>query len=69
MQLRDANKYIGKRGYVIRKSILNEKQISEVKNDLTVKPFVNSDYGKEEEPFKVYLENEGPTTRIKILHH
>ena len=25
MQLRDANKYIGKRGYVIRKSILNEK--------------------------------------------
>ena len=59
MQLRDANKYIGKRGYVIRKSILNEKQISEVKNELTVKPFVNSDYGKEEEPFKVYLENEG----------
>ena len=59
MQLKDANKYIGKRGYVIRKSILNEKQISEVKNELTVKPFVNSDYGKEEEPFKVYLENEG----------
>jgi len=58
MLLKNANKYIGKRGYVIRKSILTEKQITEVRNELTVKPFVNSDYGKEEEPFKVFLENE-----------
>jgi superfamily II DNA or RNA helicase len=52
------NKYIGKRGYVIRKVFLNESIINEVKTELTVKPFVSGDYGSEEEPFKIYLEND-----------
>jgi len=53
-----ANRYISKRGYIIRKSSLSSKELNDIKNELTVKPFVNSDYGKEEEPFKLYMENE-----------
>ena len=56
---RNNNNYELKNAFNLDLNILNEKQINEVKNELTVKPFVNSDYGKEEEPFKVYLENEG----------
>ena len=57
--VKNAKNYIGKRGFIVRKKFLNDKEISEIKNDLTVKPFTNSDYGKQEEPFKIYLENEG----------
>ena len=53
----EPNKYIAKRGYVIRKKSINEKIINEAKSDLTVKPYINSDYGAVEEPFKIYLEN------------
>jgi len=52
------NKYIGKRGYIIRKKIINESILNEIRSDLTVKPFVSGDYGTAEEPFKIYLENE-----------
>ena len=54
----NANKYISKRGYIVRKSSLSTKELNDIKNELTVKPFVNSDYGKEEEPFKIYMEND-----------
>jgi superfamily II DNA or RNA helicase len=56
--IKNAKSYIGKRGYIIRKKFLTEKEINQIKSDLTVKPFTNSDYGAQEEPFKIYLEND-----------
>ncbi len=58
--LKTANTYIGKRGYIIRKSYLTAHKINEIKMELTVKPFVQGDYGGGElnEPFPIYLENE-----------
>jgi superfamily II DNA or RNA helicase len=58
--LKTANTYVGKRGYIIRKSFLSSQQITEIKNELTVKPFVAADYGGGEsnDPFPIYLENE-----------
>ncbi len=52
------SKYIGKRGYILRKSALSEEQIHELKTDLHVKPNVMGDYGAEAEPYDVFLENE-----------
>jgi superfamily II DNA or RNA helicase len=56
--IKNAKSYIGKRGYIIRKKYLKENEIKEIKNDMTVKPFVNGDYGAQEESFKIYLEND-----------
>ncbi len=50
--------YIGKRGYIVRKKFLTETEINDIRKDLNVKPYVNGDYGAQEEPFKIYLENE-----------
>ena len=50
--------YMSKRGYVLRKKFLTKQQITQIRADMTVKPHTNSDYGKEEEPFKIYQENE-----------
>ena len=55
--IKDSKSYISKRGYIIRKKFLTEKDIEQIKADLTVKPHTNSDYGAPEEPFKIYLEN------------
>jgi len=49
--------YIGKRGYVLIKKEWDNSLIKSVKEELTVKPFVNGDYGDNEEPFPVYAEN------------
>lgn len=49
--------YIGKRGYVMIKNKWDAEEISQVKEELTVKPFVNGDYGDNDSPFPVYLEN------------
>ena len=56
--IKNAKSYIGKRGYIIRKKFLSGKEIEQIKSDLTVKPFTNSDYGAQEQPFKIFLENE-----------
>lgn len=56
--IKNAKSYIGKRGYIIRKKFLTNDEIKNVKDDLTVKPYTNNDYGVEEDPFKIYLENE-----------
>ena len=56
--IKDAKSYNGTRGYIIRKKMFTEKELSEVRSDLMVCPNSNSDYGKPEEPYKVYLENE-----------
>ena len=56
--IKDAKNYLGKRGYIIRKKFLNETELNKIRSELTVKPFVNGDFGAQEQPFKVYLENE-----------
>ena len=58
VDLKNAKSYIGKRGYILRKKFLSNTEINNIKNDLTIKPFTNNDYGIEEEPFKIYMENE-----------
>lgn len=49
--------YIGKRGYVLIKKEWDTSVINSVKDELTVKPFVNTDYGENDSPFPVYAEN------------
>ena len=56
--IKDAKNYMGKRGYILRKKFLKEADLKQIRADLTVKPFSSGDYGKEETPFKIYLENE-----------
>ena len=48
--------YISKRGYVICKKNFTPEIIEKVKNELTVKPNVNEDYGVKAVSYKVYLE-------------
>ncbi len=57
-ELLNAKAYIGKRGYIIRKSKFPEEKIKEIKKELFVKPNVMGDYGAEAEPYEVFLENE-----------
>lgn len=52
------NKYLGKRGYIIRKSFLNENELKQIKEDLTVKPHTSNDYGEKNDSFKIYMEND-----------
>ena len=54
----DADRYIGKRGYVIRKNRFTEAQIEKLQEDLYVKPSINETFGADSEPFEVYLEND-----------
>ena len=49
--------YINKRGYNIIKSRFSFKELHKCKKDLTVSPFVNSDFGVQPTPFPVYLES------------
>lgn len=49
--------YLGKRGYVLIKKHFSNELIKQVKEELTVKPFVNDDYGAPVEDFPVFTEN------------
>lgn len=51
--------YLGKKGYTVHKSQLNDKQIEEIKNELTLKPVTPGQrYGQAAvESFPVYREN------------
>lgn len=74
--------YLTKRGYAIIKNTFSEEEIKKIKRDLTVKPFVNKDYGPDSKPFPVYLESKkkiyvpkfygidkiGSTNQDKIYH-
>ena len=51
------NNYINKKGYVLRKNILNNEQLNKIRNDLNVKPITHGDFGTKEESFKIYMEN------------
>jgi len=49
--------YIGKKGYTLYKKEWPINTLNNIKQELTVKPFTNGDYGETEDPFHVYLEN------------
>lgn len=74
---------LSRRGYSVFKSDLTEEQLKEVKNDLTVSPYIPESYKVGKTPsFKVYLESTsklylpkayaidkfGPPSDIKISH-
>ena len=49
---------ISSRGYSIKKNEYNESNIINIKKELTVKPFINTNFGPPAKEFKVYFENE-----------
>ncbi len=49
--------YLGKRGYILYKEHFSEYEIANIKKELTVKPYINPDYGPPAESFSVYSEN------------
>ena len=51
------NTVIGKRGYSVLKEELTSKEIFDIRKELTVKPFINKEYGMEPTPFPVYCES------------
>ena len=57
-QIKNSRTYIGKRGYTLNKKYFKNEELNSIRADLNVKPNVCSDYGAQEEPFKVYLETE-----------
>ena len=48
---------LSNRGYSIIKEETKSSILSEVRRDLTVKPFVNQDYGPKPNPFPIYAES------------
>jgi superfamily II DNA or RNA helicase len=51
------NTSIGKRGFSVLKEEISQSDFSDIKKDLTVKPFINGDYGMKPIPFPVYCES------------
>lgn len=49
--------YIAKRGYVILKDSVSPEFLTKIRDDLNIRPYVNTDYSEPAEPFPVYLEN------------
>ena len=54
------NSYIGKKGYVVKKSSLSPQQIKKIQDDLNVKPFIVASMGGggQNLPFPCYRESE-----------
>ena len=52
------SKVISKRGYVIRKEILKQKEIDKIKKELTMVPFTLPGFQQETKRFKLYQEND-----------
>jgi superfamily II DNA or RNA helicase len=48
---------IGNSGYTVLKENLTSQQITKIRKDLTVKPFVNASFGVEAVPFAIYMES------------
>ena len=48
---------LGNRGYTVLKEELNTSVLNNIRRDLTVKPFINTDYGAEANPFPIYAES------------
>jgi hypothetical protein len=49
--------YLGNRGYSLIKTLKNSSQITALKKELTVKPFVNKQFQQDAKPFSVFLES------------
>ena len=54
------NTTLSRNGYKIKKCELSQKELKEIKNDLTVNPYIVGDFGdgndsNEEDPFHVYI--------------
>jgi superfamily II DNA or RNA helicase len=52
------NTTLGKRGYTILKEELSSSEIIKIRRDLTVKAFINQNYGVQPNPFPVYCESQ-----------
>ena len=48
---------LSKRGYSILKEELSPSEILDIRKDLTVKPFVSTDYGTAPKAFPIYCES------------
>jgi superfamily II DNA or RNA helicase len=46
-----------RKGYILTKSLFDQSIIDNIKKELTVKPILQDNYGKEIEPFPVFIEN------------
>lgn len=51
-------KIVSKRGYILDKSEFDKNEISSIKKELTVKPYINTDYIENVPEFKNYLEDD-----------
>jgi superfamily II DNA or RNA helicase len=49
---------ISRKGYLIEKKSISNELLNNIKNDLTVSPFIINNYGKKPDKFTVYLEND-----------
>jgi len=58
-----SDNYLGPRGYVLYKSNLTEKELIELKQELTVTPYTADGYGQPAESFKNYQES---TTKLYL---
>ena len=47
---------VGDNGYTVIKEELTNAEITKIRKDLTVKPFVNGSFGVEAAPFAIYME-------------
>ena len=52
------HKILTKQGYVIDKSKITKRKLTQIKKELTVKPYVHPDFATDIEPFKLFKENE-----------
>ncbi len=48
---------VGDNGYTVIKEKLTNAEITKIRKDLTVKPFVNGSFGVEASPFAIYMES------------
>ena len=51
------NKYLGPKGYSIRKSCLDIDEQIQIRDELTVKPFVPKNSIQQSHPFPIYRES------------
>ena len=49
--------FIGKKGFILNKSLFSEEELESIRNELNFTPFVAMEYNNVEKPFKVYREN------------
>ena len=52
------NKVLTKRGYSIKKAEWTTKELNDIRKQLTVSPYIPTDYGPRPDPFRIYLESE-----------